>query len=366
MIRLLDRYVTALFAAAFVVFTAAFVALFVTVDFASNLGKFLELRNVPVVRFVAWYYLIRLPVSLALVLPMVVLFAAIFTVIKLQRTNEIVPIAASGISLRRMSRPFLAAALLAAAGMAALDEYVLPSLAPELARTDEIRSSREVSYGVAAYTETAWIWGREYDHVRQEMKGGARVTLLSPDRRPVVNVQAERCRWEPARHRWVAFEGKIEYVNEILRPQVGRPQPRIEAIPPEGWVVEAPFKVETLRTSASAGDRYAFAGFREIRKEARLRPDLPAWQMKLHSRIAFPLSPLVLLLVGLPSVVAAHSKSFVRGLVTSSVYVAVYYPVYLMMNDLGHHGTLPAPLAAWFTTAAFGLFGIVSFSRMRT
>jgi len=365
-IRLLDRYVTAIFAAALAVFSAAFVALFVTVDFASNLGRFLELKNVPIVRFVLWYYLLRLPVSLALVLPMVVLFAAIFTVIKLQRTNEVLPIAASGISLRRMSRPFLAAAILAAAGMGALDEYVLPSLSAELARTDEIRSSREVSFGVADYNASAWIWGREYDHVKQEMRKDVQVTLLDADRRPLVNVRATRCRWDPERRRWVAFDGHVEYVNDILRPEGGRPQARIDAIPASGYLVEAPFKLETLRTSASPGDRYAFAPLREILREVRAHPDVPVWGMRLHSRLAFPLSPVVLLLVGLPSVVAAHSKSFVRGLVTSSLYVAVYYPLYLMMGDLGNHGTIPAPVAAWFATAAFGIFGLVSFGRMRT
>jgi len=128
MMRLLDRYVTTLFAGALAVFAAAFVALFVTVDFASNLGRFLELKSVSIPRFVLWYYLLRLPMTVVLVLPMIVLFASIFTVIKLQRTNEVLPIAASGISLRRMSRPFLVAAVLAAGGMAALEEYVLPGL----------------------------------------------------------------------------------------------------------------------------------------------------------------------------------------------------------------------------------------------
>lgn len=366
MMRLLDRYVTTIFAGALAVFAVSFVALFVTVDFASNLGKFLELKSVSIPRFVLWYYLLRLPMTGVLVLPMIVLFASIFTVIKLQRTNEVLPIAASGISLRRMSRPFLVAAVLAAGGMAAIEEYVLPGLSAELARTEEIRSSREVSHGVADYIESAWIWGRSYDHIKQEMTQGVQVTLLDRDRRPVVSVRAGRCRWDPARRRWVAFEGQVEYVQEWRKPESGRPQPRIEEIPASGYVVEAPFRVEMLRTSASPGDRYAFSPFREIRREARARPDRPDSKMRLHARLAFPLSPVVLLLVGLPSVVAAHSKSFVRGLVNSSLHVGIYYPVYLVMTDLGNKGALPAPLAAWFATGAFGLYGLVAFARMRT
>jgi lipopolysaccharide export system permease protein len=368
MMRLLDRYVTGLFASALVIFTAAFLALFVTVDFAPNLTRFLDLKSIPILRFIAWYYAIRVPLFIALVMPIVVLFAAIFTVIKLQRTNEVLPIAASGTSLRRMSFPFLVAAVLSAAGMAAIDEFALPALAPELARTEEIKNSKEWSYGVADYIETAWIWGRSYNHVKQEMGQDIRIMILGADHRPAVQVRARRCGWDHARRRWVAFDGKVEYWSEkeFIYREGERPRPRIDDIPASGYVVEAPFKVEALRTSASSGDRYAYAPLRELIEAARLRPDLPVWRVRIHHRFAFPLSPLVLLLMGLPSVVAAHSKSFVRGLMISALYVALYYPVHFFMMDLGNHGAAPPAVAGWFATGLFGAIGVASFLRMRT
>ena len=45
MIRLLDRYVLSIFLSALAVFTLAFVFLFVTVDFAMNIRKFLDLES---------------------------------------------------------------------------------------------------------------------------------------------------------------------------------------------------------------------------------------------------------------------------------------------------------------------------------
>lgn len=366
MIRLLDRYVSVIFVSATAVFTAAFTALFVTVDFASSLGKFLELRKVNIVTFVLWYYSVRIPLFLALLLPMVVLFAAIFTIIKLQRTNEVLPIAASGISLRRMTFPFLAAAILTGGLVAVLEEFVLPKLAPELARTEEIKSSREVSFGVADYVESGLIWGLAYDHVKQEMQQGVRVTLLDAARKPVVLAQAKRAAWDLRGRRWVAFEGIVEYVNEIRDVPGQRPQPRIDPIPPDGWPVPAPFKIESLRTSASAGDRYAFVPIREILREGRARPDQPLWKMRFHSRLAFPTSPIVLMLVGLPSVVAAHSKSFVRGLTICTFQIAAYYVAYFVLLFLGNHGALPPPFAAWAAPAAFGAFGLFAYSRMKT
>src|SRR5207244_526032 len=117
-----------------------------------------------------------------------------------------------------------------------------------------------------------------------------------------------------------------------------RPKPKVERIPPGGWGVEAPFKIENLRTSASSGDRYQFARMAEILKEARARPNQPICQMRLHSRLAFPCSPVVLVLVGLPSVVAAHSKSFVRGLTICSLQMAGYLLLYIFTMFLGNLG----------------------------
>lgn len=368
MIRILDRYVSSLFASAVAVFTAAFTGLFVAIDFASNLGKFLELRSVSIPKFILWYYAIRIPHFLTMLLPMVVLFAAIFTVIKLQRTNEVLPIAASGISLRRMSAPFLVAAFLAGLAVAALEEFALPALAPQLARTEEIKSSREVSYGVADYIPSALIWGKSYDHVRQEMTQGVRVTLLDGEHRLLAMANADRAVWNAARRAWVLFDGAVEYESEaeIRYPPDQRPKPRIDRIPEGGWPVPAPFKIESLRTNAATGDRYAFAPIKEILQEARHRPDQSVWRMRLHSRLAFPWSPLVLMLVGLPSVVAAHSKSFTRGLTICGLQVAVYFAAYLSMTFLGNHSTIPPVIAAWSAPAVFGACGLFAYSRMKT
>lgn len=127
--RLLDRYVLGIFIPALAMFTLTLLFLFIAVDFAAKLSKFLELRDLSLIKFVATFYAVRIPMLLVILLPSVLLFAPTFTVIKLARANEILPIAASGISLRRLSLPFLAAACLGSLGMAAIDEFILPRVA---------------------------------------------------------------------------------------------------------------------------------------------------------------------------------------------------------------------------------------------
>ena len=80
MTRLLDRYVLGIFVPALAMFSLTLLFLFIAVDFASKLGKFLEVRDVALIPFVAWFYLIRIPMLLVILLPSVLLFAPTFTI----------------------------------------------------------------------------------------------------------------------------------------------------------------------------------------------------------------------------------------------------------------------------------------------
>lgn len=364
MTRLLDRYVLGVFLPALGVFTAVFVVLFVAVDFASKLAKFLDLRTVEFLPFVARYYLIRVPMVLMFLLPMVLLFSTIFAVVKLSRTNEILPIAASGTSLRRMALPFLAAGVLGTAAMAALDEFVLARLGDEINRTDEILSSKEMDWGVSGW-DGRTRFAAESHNVLTRTLNGVRITRVDEQALMREVILAKTCAWNEERRRWTAYEGTVERPLELVEKRGEKPQPWKKSIPPEGHVVETDFTPKMLRKGGISFTE-AFAPLRDLVEEAMLNPHDPAAQMKVHVRLAFPCTPILLILIGLPSVVAAHSKSFVKGLSYSFFLGLCYYALYFAGLYLGNRGNLPAPVAAWGPNALFGLIGVVSFARMRT
>lgn len=364
MTRLLDRYILSVFIPAFGVFTTVFVVLFVAVDFASKLGKFLDLRTVEFLPFVGRYYLLRIPMVLMFFLPMVLLFSTIFAVIKLSRTNEILPIAASGTSLRRMALPFLAAGVLGTFTMAALDEFVLARLGEEISRTDEILSSKEMDWGVTGWDGRTRFTADSHNVLTRTLNG-ARITRVDEQAVTREVIVARRCVWDERRGRWVAFEGTIERPLELVEDAGAKPRPWKQPLPPEGHVVESGFTPKMLRKGGISFTE-AFAPLRGLLEEARLNPHDPAAQMKVHTRLAFPCTPLLLILLGLPSVVAAHSKSFVKGLSYSFFIGLCYYGLYFTGLYLGNRGNLPAPVAAWGPNVLFGVLGVVSFARMRT
>jgi lipopolysaccharide export system permease protein len=366
MIRLLDRYVLSIFLPALAMFTLAFIGLFLAVDFASKLGRFLELKDVSLISFVAEYYLLRIPMMLTFLLPCVLLFAPIFTVVKLSRTNEILPVAASGISLRRLSLPFLIAAFVGGLVMAAMDEFVLARIGGRITDTEEILSARGISHSVEAYDGYTKLWARRYDVLQKELTDAVRVTVLDEEARTVRIINAARARWHGGSRRWIAHDGVVEFPMELIHREGEKPQTRRDPIPAEGLVLDAPFTPDSLRKSTSFTSRFPFATFKKLLEDLRRYPHVPSNRLKIHNRFSFPLSPLILVLIGLPFVVAAHGKSMAKGLFFCFLLCVGYYLAYFAFTDLGNRGTVDPLAGAWGPTTAFGLFGLGAFYRMRT
>ena len=364
--RLLDRYIFSIFLPALGVFLGALTGLVLAVDFSSNLSKFLELKDLALLPFIGRYYLCRAPMILTVVIPAVTLFAPIFTVIKLARTNEVLPIAASGTSLRRMAAPFLAVGLLASLFMAAMEEFVLPAVADEIADTDNILLSGGKNWGVWGRDARTLLLADSFDTVKREL-AEVRVTWQDADAVTHRVVKARRAVWDVERQQWRAFDGHVEWPSEkpIERPGQ-KPEVRRDAIPAGGLELETGISPDKLRKGRSLADQLAFGRLKDLFKEARENPENPRPRMKIHARFSFPLSPFLLLLLGLPFVVAAHSKSFVKGLIFAFLLAAGYYVLHFSFMDMGNRGVLPDAVAGWAPTGLFGLAGLVGFLRMKT
>jgi lipopolysaccharide export LptBFGC system permease protein LptF len=366
MTRLLDRYVLGIFIPALLMFTLTLLFLFVAIDFASKLGKFLELRDVPLVPFILKYYLVRIPLFVSIVLPAVMIFAPTFTVIKLARANEILPIAASGTSLRRMSLPFVLAAFAGTGAMAVMDEFVLPVVGEVISETDDVFAVRNMKYNLEEYDGHTKMFAKSFSPESLLLSGDVRFTLLSDQQQPEEIILAEEARWEAKRKRWVAYRGTVERPFQIVEVPGEKPRTWKQAIPPEGYAIDCKLRPETIRRSSGLSSRFSFLKLKPMILEARRYAHVPSTVLKVHARFSFPLSPVVLLLVGLPFVMDPESKSFIKGLIFCFLLVVGYYLIHFACLDLGSRGAVSPVAAAWFPVVTFGVAGVTTFSRMRT
>ena len=103
--RILDRYVLKNTILSFLGCIVLFIFLYLIIDLFSLLKDILE-NKVPLI-IILRYYLLSLPLILVQVSPVACLISTIYTFGTLSRSNEIIAMRASGLSVLQIARPSL-------------------------------------------------------------------------------------------------------------------------------------------------------------------------------------------------------------------------------------------------------------------
>ncbi|MBI4563198.1 MAG: LptF/LptG family permease [Planctomycetes bacterium] len=368
--KLIDRYLLSTFGTALALVAATFTTLFLVMDMSSKLARFLALRNIDTWRFFVQYYLVRLPLFFYQILPAVTIFAAMFTLMRMQKTNELLPLMTSGISLRRVSAVFVAGALACAAAMAALDEFALPPLMSAVGETDELLLSDKTARNVVAWRAETYLLAGAYNRRTRQIED-VKVSRLRPNGKPEWDLTAKRGSWDENQERWILFEGHREPYDEEGHPRIRmiegkRPERVVEPLPAEGFVLGSDLHPEDFqkKTFSLSGRFYRMNELLELIREY---PQVASFRMQFHAKLTTPLGALVLLFLGLPWVAGSHSGSYSRGVGLCLLLTVAYYAAHFTFLQSGIRGDSMNPVvAAWLPTLAFGTLGLVGFLRMRS
>jgi len=102
MTNIIDRYIAKIFLSFFAAGLIVFVTLFVAIDYMTNLAQYKAPAEA-----VIKYYLLMAPSQVYQMVPVACLLGTIFTLSQLSKTNELVALFSSGMSLARISLPIL-------------------------------------------------------------------------------------------------------------------------------------------------------------------------------------------------------------------------------------------------------------------
>ena len=123
--RLLDRYLLRELLVPLGYCLCGFLIFWISSDLFVKLGDFQ--KEGMVARDIVEYYVVILPDFLALVLPIALLLAQLYALTNHARHQEITAIRAAGVSLWRMSLPYLGVGFLASLGLFAANEFWVPA-----------------------------------------------------------------------------------------------------------------------------------------------------------------------------------------------------------------------------------------------
>ncbi len=353
--RLLDRYVTWTFLRVFVGTLVVFSISAVALDWVSRLGHFSSQAKVAdtlaagystaglLLRFYAAY----LPYLLKEVIPFVTVVAGLFTLSTLLRANEVFPVLAAGVSARRLLLPVFLCGLLVSAGHLAFQEFVIPSLNREhiaikrLFAGDRTNSILDLAHLRAGDGTITSVEAYRFDD--RSLRG---VVIMRPW------TEAGFDRWTtpllvPAGKGWEAPEGGVIHpagigaVARLLEP---------------GAQVDlgvSPDEVEALASKQGTTE----LSMSQLLSLVRKFPDRRNLEVALHKQIARPLTSFVLLLLGIPTLLAL-GRSLVLGGAIAFALSAVYYFGDIFFTSLGDRGDLAPVVAAYLPLSIFFSAGV--------
>lgn len=354
--RVLDRYLAFKFVRALAYSLLVFIAIYVIVDLVEHLDTFVDAQATSgqVVR----YYINYIPKIIVLTVPIAVLMSTLFTVGGLSKTNELLAMRSSGLSLWRIALPLLGGGFVLSLMLLMFAEWVVPKADQE--RSDiltlEIEKKqadrRTIAYHVYVQGQDHRIFRLErYDMTQRH--GWAVLVQDIDSSRVSWTLRADEMQW--ADSEWVLYRGEMLTFGS------------------EQWV-----SFDTLRRPDWAEKPEIFSqrdklpenmGYRELREHIavmeRSGKDASQEKFRLQFKLALPFMCFIIVMVGVPIASSPKRAGVALSFGVASGIAIVYIFLLRVMESLGNKGDLPPVLAAWSMNGVFLVVGLGLFFAAR-
>jgi lipopolysaccharide export system permease protein len=315
---------------------------------------------------VANYLLFLLPWIVNSIAPMAALVAVMVTFGILHKTSQVVALKASGQSIFRLAAPALLASVLLSAFVFVNQDYILPFTNRRQNNLRYLIRKGQEPPQTFYQTSNKWIFGSDsrifnYAYFTPTTNTFARLNVLDLSREPFSikrRLYARRATWDNSTQEWVLEKG-WERRFEGDRPIAFEPfaQRRVS-------LAEHPdyFKKESVGSSSMTLSELR----RAITDLSHSGFDVLDLRIALQSKIAFPLTCLVMVLVGLPFSFSVGKRGALYGVAIGIAIGLAYWGLTGLFEQMGRYEMLPPMLAAWGPNLLFGAGGLYLFLTSRT
>jgi len=351
---ILDDYVMREFWVNLALVMSTFLTLLLVFTLFELLGDILRNQIPP--KVVAEYLWNVVPYFIYSVMPFTMLFAVLISLGLMHRSNEIIAIKATGISIYRFIVPLLVTALVVGAGLFFFDQWYLPHANK---RQDALRN---LIKGKPAQTylnpERKWIFGQHSTILYYQ--------LFDSDRNQFVNltvfqfdpaafglthrIYADRARWDEQLQRWVCTQG---WSRAFRGPAIE--DFRTYDVATFASLSEVPtyFKKEVKQSSEMSYEEL----HRYIHDLQQSGFDVVRLRVQLQKKLAFPVITFVMAVLATPFALSSGKRGAVAAFAIAVGIAVVYSVTSDLFEQMGNLSQLPPMLAAWSPDIIFALLG---------
>ncbi len=346
----LDRYIIGKFLGTYIFSIILIMAIAIVFDIQENIDKFLT-RNAPV-KEIAIYYLNFLPYYANLFSQLFVFIAVIFFTTKLAENSEIIAMMSTGVTFRRLVRPYLVAAAALALFSYLLSAHVIPRGNIKRVQFENTYKKKnipdyttnvqlEVDSGVIAYL------GRYEDRT----KTGIDFTLDKFENKKLVShlqastIQYDSLSEEP--YHWVMSSYQIRQLQgmrEVIT--TGYRMDTIVRMEPQDFLITRG-QQETLTTPELSAyiDRQKQRGFANIKE----------FEVEYWKRGASACATFILTIIGVSISARKRKNGMGIALGTGLVLVLAYIMFQTVSSTFAINANMHPALASWLPNIVYSL-----------
>lgn len=350
---LLTRYTLAFFYRFFFLSLSSFAGLYLLIEFFEKADNFARKNAVLSQYFI--YFLSKIPMIVAQVIPLAVLMGVFLTIGTLSHNNELTAMRAGGMSLTRISLPLLLMGLLISLTVLAANEWLVPFATREANRVYRFDLDKEQQLTITR--DKVWLKdGNALVNIRivipaENRLQGISIQELYENGRPATRIDAARAIYSAGI--WQGEEVTITRFSATTGEVVDVVKNRAASLP----LTKSP---QNFSAITDRNDEMTISDLAHMSQKVKEEGYNPTrYQVDLQGRVATPFASLIMAFLGIPFALQRGRGSSLAAGIAVSIFIGISYHLFQgMMLALGYSGTVPILLAAWSPNALFGLLGV--------
>ena len=364
--RILDRYILKNFAVPFLYCFLGFIAMWLAFDLADKTNDLVTSRISP--STMLYYYGTQIPQYVVIVLPVALLLSLLYSLSRMSRSNEIISMLASGLSLYRLIVPLIFAGIVVSGLCLAMNYELGPHAEPsKRAIMESLSQGKGKRYFSLLFRNRAdcrtWLlqlhtnqlspYSRAAD-IDLKTVESIHITQQDKEGNIIRKYYAHGMTFDPATKTWTFSNGKTVNFNLDGDPVSNEDW---ETLKIKDWS-ETPWRIYSTDLEAEN------LSVPELRDYLHFNADFAASQLAAYKTYfyyqwAVPAACLVVVFIAVPLGIVYSRRGVLVGV--AGALLIFFGDIFFdkLFLALGKHGSIPPLFAGWGTNMIFGAVGLV-------
>ncbi len=358
-LKRIDRYIIKKFLSTYIFLIAIVILIAIIFDYNEKIDKFTQ-SHVSFERIIFDYYLNFIPYFSNLFSPLFVFIAVIFFTSKLAGNSEIIAMKSTGMSFRRLLRPYMIAAGLIAITTFLLGAYVIPRGNVQRVEFDNTyikKKKSTIAENVQMQVDTGVV--AYITHFDNESKSGYGFSLDKfIDKKLISHLTAQNIQYDTLSDRRYSWTLRMYRIRTLkgMRETItsGEKLDTIVMMEPSDF-----FYVKNQQETITLPQLNEFIHKQKLRGA----PNISTFEVEYHKRFAMPFAAFILTIIG----VSLSSQKRKGGMGFSlGIGLALSFGYILFQTISATFATnagFPAMLAVWIPNIVFAIIAYILYQR---